>query len=203
MIENPKNTKNKPKRSNGFIVGVCLLSIAAMGGLSYASVPLYQIFCQVTGYGGTTKSADSGSDRVLERTITIRFDANTKDDLGWDFQPKQREITVKIGETAKIHYFARNLGKSITSGQATFNVTPMAAGAYFNKIECFCFTDTTLKPGEEIDMPVVFFIDPDIIDAEETQNLNTITLSYSFFKQKDDEPEVSSLFDGAKGKEKL
>jgi cytochrome c oxidase assembly protein subunit 11 len=137
--------------------------------------------CKVTGYGGTTQRVEQYSDRVLDREITVRFDANVSSGLPWDFKPVAREMKLKIGETGQAHYTATNIFSTPTAGRATFNVTPEMAGAYFNKVECFCFTDNTLKPGETLDMPVVFFVDPDIADVPELRNVKTITLSYTFF----------------------
>lgn len=171
----------RTQRSNKVVAGVCLAFFGGMVGMAYAAVPLYAMFCQVTGYGGTTQRVEQYSDRVLDRKITVRFDANTSGGLAWDFQPVARDVTMKIGETVQVHYAAKNLFDRPSSGRATFNVAPEMAGAYFNKVECFCFTDTTLKPGETMDMPVVFYVDPDIVDVPELKNLKTITLSYTFF----------------------
>ncbi len=176
------------ERKNMRVVAICASVVVGMIGVSYAAVPLYQLFCQVTGYGGTTQRVEQYSDAVLDRTIRVRFDANVSNALGWQFKPVQREVELKIGETTQISYLATNTGKDATSGQATFNVTPQAAGAYFNKVECFCFTETQLQPGESLDMPVVFFVDPDIVNAPETMNINTITLSYTFFPLETDKP---------------
>ncbi|MAW87400.1 MAG: cytochrome c oxidase assembly protein [Phyllobacteriaceae bacterium] len=151
-----------------------------MVGAAYAAVPLYDLFCRVTGYGGTTQRVDTYSDRVLARDITVRFDANTSG-VPWDFQPGKRSVTLKIGETTQISYQAHNRTERTVTGSATFNVSPSLAGAYFNKVQCFCFTETTLKPGESLDMPVVFYVDPDIVDQPELKDLRTITLSYTFF----------------------
>ena len=149
--------------------------------MAYAAVPLYAMFCQVTGYGGTTQRVEQYSDRVLDRKITVRFDANVAG-LPWDFKPVARDMTMKIGETAQAHLHGdQPVRPTPIAGRATYNVTPEMAGAYFNKVECFCFTDTTLKPGETLDMPVVFFVDPDIADVPELKNITTITLSYTFF----------------------
>lgn len=173
----------------------CLGFVSTMVGMSYAAVPLYQLFCQVTGYGGTTARVEQASDVILDQTIKIRFDANVSNALPWEFKPEIREIEIAIGETAQMDYLATNLFQSATHGTATFNVTPQAAGAYFNKIECFCFTETELKPGETINMPVVFFVDPDIVNYEETKNIGTITLSYTFFpdKDKDETPVAANI----------
>jgi cytochrome c oxidase assembly protein subunit 11 len=168
------------RRSNKVIAGVCLAFFGGMVGMAYAAVPLYAMFCQMTGYGGTTQRVEQYSDRVLDRKITVRFDANTSN-VPWDFRPATRDVTMNIGETTQVSYTAKNLSGQPTSGRATFNVTPEMAGAYFNKVECFCFTDTTLQPGETLDMPVVFYVDPDIADMPELKNITTITLSYTFF----------------------
>jgi len=187
---------------NGRIAFFCLAGVAAMIGVSFAAVPLYQLFCQVTGYGGTTQRVEQFSDTILDRTMTVRFDANASSGLGWDFKPVQRSVELRIGESTQVAYQAVNVVDRPTRGQATFNVTPQAAGAYFNKIECFCFTETTLEPGESIDMPVLFFIDPAIVDAPETKNINTITLSYTFFSL-DEEPALEAAADDAKQLERL
>lgn len=176
-----ERTDTQKERRNQKVAIACVAGFAGMIGVSYASVPLYELFCQVTGYGGTTQRVEQYSDTILDRTIKVRFDANTANSLPWDFTPKTREIEIRLGETAQVDYEARNLFSTPTSGRSTFNVTPLAAGAYFNKVECFCFTDTTLEPGDSLDMPVVFFVDPDIINSEELANIGTITLSYTFF----------------------
>jgi cytochrome c oxidase assembly protein subunit 11 len=182
------DTDQKKERSNRLVAGVCVAFFVGMVGMAYAAVPLYAMFCQITGYGGTTQRVEQYSDRVLDRKITVRFDANISSGLPWNFAPAQRDMTMKIGETAQAHYTATNIFSVPTSGRATFNVTPEMAGAYFNKVECFCFTDTTLKPGETLDMPVVFFVDPAIVDVPELKDITTITLSYTFFPIEKDEP---------------
>jgi len=168
-------------RRNRLVAMICIGFFGGMLGMAYAAVPLYDMFCKVTGYGGTTQRVDQYSDRILDREITVRFDANVSGGLPWDFKPVAREMKLKIGETAQAHYTATNMFSVPTNGRATFNVTPDMAGAYFNKVECFCFTDTTLKPGDTLDMPVVFYVDPDIVDVPELKNITTITLSYTFF----------------------
>jgi cytochrome c oxidase assembly protein subunit 11 len=178
----------KKERSNRLVAGVCLAFFGGMVGMAYAAVPLYAMFCQMTGYGGTTQRVEQYSDRVLDRKITVRFDANVSSGLPWDFKPARRDMTMKIGETAEAHYTATNLFDTPTAGRATFNVTPEIAGSYFNKVECFCFTDTTLKPGETLDMPVVFYVDPDIADVPELKDITTITLSYTFFPIEEERP---------------
>jgi len=168
------------RTSNKLVAAICVAFFGGMIGMAYAAVPLYAMFCRITGYGGTTQRVEQYSDRVLDREVTVRFDANVAG-VPWDFKPVERQMTMKIGETALAHYTATNIFPTPTAGRATFNVTPQMAGAYFNKVECFCFTDTTLKPGETLDMPVVFYVDPDIADVPELKNITTITLSYTFF----------------------
>ena len=168
-------------RSNRTVAIACLSFFVWMIGAAYASVPLYRIFCQVTGYGGTTQRVEQYSDTILDKTMKVRFDANTANGLPWDFKPVEREVTVRIGETTMIKYEARNLFDEPTYGRASFNVAPGRAGAYFNKVECFCFTDTTLQPGEDMEMPVVFFVDPEIVNDPDLKDVKTITLSYTFF----------------------
>lgn len=184
----------KIERSNRMVAVVCVAFFVGMIGMAYAAVPLYAMFCQVTGYGGTTQRVTQYSDRVLDRMVTVRFDANVSGGVPWDFQPVQRDVTMKIGETTQISYRATNLFDRPAAGRATFNVTPELAGAYFNKVECFCFTDTTLKAGETLDMPVVFYVDPAIVDVPELKNMKTITLSYTFFPI---EPSAAKAADAA------
>jgi cytochrome c oxidase assembly protein subunit 11 len=175
-------TDHKPKLSNGLIAGACVVFVTAMIGMAYAAVPLYQLFCQVTGYGGTTQVASQGASGVIDRVITIRFDANVSNDLNWSFAPVQRQIELRVGETALAFYRAESSASRATTGTAAFNVTPLAAGAYFNKIECFCFTEQTLEPGQLVDMPVNFFVDPAIDDDPDLASVTSITLSYTFFE---------------------
>lgn len=167
--------------ANRKVALACVAFFSGMVGLAYASVPLYELFCRVTGYGGTTRVADAPTGVVLDRTIKVRFDANTANGLGWDFAPMQREVEIRIGETTQIAYKAVNNAPMPNAASATFNVTPQAAGAFFNKMQCFCFTETSLEAGEALEMPVVFFVDPAIVDSKELENINTITLSYTFF----------------------
>ncbi|MCW0000397.1 cytochrome c oxidase assembly protein [Pararhizobium sp. YC-54] len=187
-MNKPEQPQQKKDRANGVIVMSCLAFVVGMTGMAYAAVPLYDMFCKVTGYNGTTKRVEQASDVILDKTIKVTFDANTASDLPWDFKPVQREIELKIGETVQIEFEAKNLSKKPTTGQAVFNVTPMVAGAYFNKVQCFCFTETTLQPGEEMKMPVVFFVDPEIVNAVETKGINTLTLSYTFYARQPSKP---------------
>lgn len=163
------------------IVGV----VAGMTALSFAAVPAYRAFCQITGFDGTTQRADKAADSVLTRKMTIRFDATVSDGLPWTFKPEQIDQTLHVGETGLAFYKAVNLTKSAVTGRATFNVQPAKAGIYFKKIECFCFTEQTLKPGESADMPVTYFIDPAIADDPNLDDVQTITLSYTFFPWED------------------
>lgn len=174
--------------ANKRIVIACSAFVVAMVGVSYAAVPLYQLFCQVTGYGGTTQRVEQMSDTVLDRKIKVRFDANVAAGLPWEFKPVEREVEIKIGETIQIAYTAENKSDQTTYGQATFNVTPMSAGAYFNKIQCFCFTENALAPGEVMNMPVVFFVDPEIVNDVDAKDVTTITLSYTFFPHAPEKP---------------
>lgn len=178
-----------PKRiSNLAIAGACLAFFGGMIGMSYAAVPLYQIFCQVTGYNGTTRRAEQASDVILDQKVSVHFDTNVGAGLPWTFEPDQRDTTLRIGETVEVRFHARNNSSEAWTGRAAYNVSPHYAGSFFNKLECFCFTDMTLKPGEEIDMPVVFFVDPDIVNQPEFVGLKQLTLSYTFYPSKDDKP---------------
>ena len=163
------------------VASLCGLLVLAMVGMSYAAVPLYRIFCEVTGYDGTTQRASAAPDSVLGREMNIEFDANIAPGLPWTFAPAQRRLKVRLGEEAMAHYRAvNNSGHSVT-GTAVFNVTPALAGRYFTKIQCFCFTEQTLEPGRAADMPVVFFVDPKLADDNNLASLTTITLSYTFY----------------------
>lgn len=180
------------QKSNRRLAVVCVGFFVGMIGMAYAAVPLYDMFCRVTGYNGTTQRVEQYSQTVLDKEITVRFDANIANGLGWDFKPKQREVTLKIGETIQVAYEATNITSRPLGGRATFNVTPQAAGAYFMKVECFCFTFNVLQPGETMEMPVVFYVDPEIVGVEELKNINALTLSYTFFPMSGEKPEVSS-----------
>lgn len=191
MNKTASNTPSNP-RGNARVLGLCLALVAGMGGLAYASVPLYQLFCQVTGYGGTTQVAQSADGvAVIDRKMQVRFDANSDSTMNWKFEPLTRQVTARLGEKVQISYVAENLSSQPITGMATFNVTPQSAGAYFNKIECFCFTDTRIGPGEKLDMPVVFYVDPALAEEREFQDLTTITLSYTFFPS-DEEPQANT-----------
>ena len=152
-----------------------------MVGAAYASVPLYKIFCQTTGFGGTTQRAAKAPDVTSDKIISVRFDANTSSGLSWRFQPKQTTMQVKIGEQNMAYFEAKNLGDKVSTGSAIYNVSPPTAGRFFDKIQCFCFTKQTLKPGETAEFPVVFFIDPDILKDADGKGTEEITLSYTFY----------------------
>jgi cytochrome c oxidase assembly protein subunit 11 len=167
-------------RTLTLLVGLVL----TMGSLSFAAVPFYSWFCRVTGYAGTTGVAEAapGADRILDRTITVRFDGNVAGGMPWTFKPVAREMTLRIGETGLAFFRATNTSGRIVAGTAAFNVAPDQAGAYFDKIECFCFTQQVLQPGETIDMPVSFFVDPAMVEDAEATLIKHITLSYTFYE---------------------
>ena len=167
-------------RKNRRLMVVLGTVAVGMVGLSYAAVPLYDLFCRVTGFAGTTQVAEEKSTAISQRAIKIRFDAMAAD-IEWAFQPVQRQIRLQIGENAVAFYRATNQSDRPLTGTATFNVTPLKAGAYFNKVECFCFTEQTLAPGESVDMPVAFFVDPEIETDPNLNDVKTITLSYTFY----------------------
>jgi len=158
------------------MVGVAV----TMGALAWASVPFYDWFCRVTGFGGVTQTAEAGSDVVLDRTIKIRFDASLERDMPWGFKPMQREMELKIGETGLAFYEAWNPTDRPIAGTASYNVAPYAAGGFFSKIDCFCFTEQVLQPGERVTMPVTFYVDPEIVEDREAKFAHVITLSYTF-----------------------
>jgi cytochrome c oxidase assembly protein subunit 11 len=160
---------------------------AAVGGmlaLAYAASPLYDMFCRATGFGGTPQVAQEGERPVLGRTVNVRFDSNVDANLPWRFTPLEREVKVKLGEERLVHYRVTNVSQRPIVGTSTYNVTPETAGAWFNKLQCFCFTEQLLLPGQSMDMPVVFFVDPEMDKDRRYDNVRTITLSYTFFEAK-------------------
>jgi cytochrome c oxidase assembly protein subunit 11 len=171
--------------------------VLGMTGMAFAAVPLYQAFCKVTGYGGATQEAQVAPTQVLERRIEVRFDANTSPDLPVEFAPKQTSEMLRIGETGLAFYRVHNLSSETIVARATYNVTPHIAGQYFAKLECFCFTDRVIAPGQEADLPVVFFVDPEIVSNPDTADINTLTLSYTFFRSTS--PEAQALREAAEG----
>ena len=155
--------------------------VAVMVGVSFAAVPLYSWFCRTTGFGGTTQVANAVPTQVSGRTITVRFDSNVAPGLPWQFEPERRTVDVKLGEVVTIYYSVTNESARVTTGQAGYNVTPPTVGIYFEKINCFCFTQQTMKPGEKRDMAVVFYVDPKLAKDSEQDTLGNITLSYTFY----------------------
>jgi cytochrome c oxidase assembly protein subunit 11 len=175
---------------NGMLAVLLVAVVAGMGGLVAASVPLYRLFCAATGYNGTTQRASAAPDDISSAYVTVRFDAQTSPDLAWDFRPEQAEVRVHPGQQTQVFFRAVNRSSEITTGSATFNVTPTKTGIYFDKLQCFCFTKQVLKPGEGKDMGVVFFVDPDMLTDPDTRDVRTITLSYTMFRAA--QPEIPS-----------
>jgi len=177
-------TQHMPEQGAGNrrILVILAVVVAAMVGLAYASVPLYQLFCQVTGYGGTTQvSGDAAVEILPDHPVRVRFDANTNPALNWRFEAVEAPVTLNPGEEVVINYRATNLGDTASAGTSTYNVTPVKAGQHFMKIDCFCFIEQTLQPGESVLMPVRFYIDPDIASEPGTADIDEIILSYTFF----------------------
>jgi cytochrome c oxidase assembly protein subunit 11 len=183
MSEIDQHQERRPRASkrHGAVAAVCALLVLSMAGLSFAAVPLYRLYCQVTGYQGTTQKAEKGSDIVLDRVVKVHFDANTAAELPWTFEPMQSSLEVKVGENTLAFYKATNNSDKPTTGTAVFNVTPDSVGSHFNKVQCFCFTEQRLEPGQSIEMAVSFFVDPAFVTDEETKNLSELTLSYAFY----------------------
>lgn len=178
------NLHRKMQRTALACVGIAV----GMVGLAYASVPLYDLFCKVTGFGGTPITrADNASD-VVNRTIAVRFDANVAPGLKWRFTPETPEVKVKLGETTTVLYKVTNTGDKPATGIATYNVQPDLAGTYFSKLECFCFTEQTLQPGETLESAVVFYVDPRLVEDSDVKDLSSITLSYTYFPSKGGKP---------------
>jgi cytochrome c oxidase assembly protein subunit 11 len=175
-----KRSNDTPAKNRRVALAAAALA-ASMVGLAYASVPLYKLFCATTGFGGTTQRAAAAPAQSQEQMVTVRFDANTAPSLLWSFHPVQNAMQVKLGEQAMAHYEATNLSTKTLTGTAVFNVSPPEAGAYFTKIQCFCFNEQTLKPGQRVDMPVVYFVDPSMLEDADTKALREITLSYTFY----------------------
>ncbi len=167
---------------NSRLAARLVLVAASMVGLSFAAVPFYSWFCQVTGFAGTPQKAAGASAEILDQTITIRFDANTDAGMPWEFRPVETEMTIRIGETGMAFYEAYNPTDRVIAGTAAFNVAPDIAGAYFTKIDCFCFTEQVLQPGERVQMPVTFYVDPEITRDGDTKQVQHITLSYTFYQ---------------------
>lgn len=190
--------KTTTEAKNRKVALYATLGVFGMVGLSFASVPLYDLFCRVTGYGGTTQQSDEVADVILDRDVTVRFDASVNSELLWEFKPVQIKTDMKVGQSAMAFYRAKNTSDEPITGTATFNVTPLKVGQYFVKVDCFCFTEQLLNPGQEVDMPVSFYVDPAIADDPNLDDVKTITLSYTFFRadeedEEDDESGVGEL----------
>lgn len=189
MSDAPTQQSPPPSRPAGH-AGVrrtamaCIAGVVIMVGLAYAAAPLYAIFCKVTGYGGTPRVAEANTTRRAERTVTVRLDSNVAPALGWRFEPESPTVTAHLGETVTAFFRLTNTGRRATTGIASFNVLPELSAGYFNKIQCFCFSDVTLEPGQTIDAPVVFFVDPKVDTDLDIKGVREITLSYSFFPSK-------------------
>ena len=171
-----------PSNTN-FAINLACIAIGMLA-LAYASVPLYRLFCATTGYGGTTREGIYTPGKAIDRSITIAFNADTDPALPWEFKPGEHSTTVRIGKQAFTHYTARNMSEKPITGRAVYNVVPFAAGPYFVKVECFCFKEQTLQPGQKVNMPVLFYLDPAIADDPNLKGLKNITLSYTFFEVK-------------------
>ena len=185
IVESYTTSQNRNRR-----IAICLGAlVVGMVGLSYASVPLYDLFCRVTGYGGTTQVADAKSNHiVMGHPVTVRFDANVNPALNWKFIPMEPKVMVNPGEEIVVNYRATNLGTLPSTGTSTFNVTPVKAGPFFMKLDCFCFIEQTLQPGQSVDMPVRFFVDPEIALDKNAKDIGEIILSYTFFPALRDDP---------------
>ena len=190
----PRDDKRRLRR-DVLVAAACGAFVALMVGAAYASVPLYSWFCKTTGFGGTTQVSEQAPDHVLGRMLTIRFDSNVTPGLPWKFEPEQNEINVRIGEVATVHYKIVNQAARAISAQASYNVSPPQVGSYFNKINCFCFTEQRLKAGETRELTVVFYVDPAIAQDRDQNDLNTITLSYTFYRQREPAPPLAEAPD--------
>jgi cytochrome c oxidase assembly protein subunit 11 len=200
-----KSAKAAPRLTrDALVASICGFVVVLMVGASYAAVPFYNWFCRATGFNGTTQVATSApSGKPLARTIAVRFDSNVSGGLPWKFEPEQTEIQVHIGEVVTVYYTVTNQSARTTTGQAAYNVAPLNVGSYFEKINCFCFTEQTFGPGETRQMPVVFYVDPSIANDHENDGLNTITLSYTFYPVRDPVPKPVAVGDGDKRKGNL
>jgi cytochrome c oxidase assembly protein subunit 11 len=199
-VENETTRQERPSASpekvsprgltrDAVVASICGFVVVLMVGASYAAVPFYNWFCRATGFNGTTQVATSVPAGVpLTRKVAVRFDANVAPGLPWKFEPEQNEVEVRIGEVVTVFYTVTNQAARVTAGQAAYNVAPLTVGAYFQKINCFCFTEQTMAPGEKREMPVVFYVDPALVSDSENDSLKTITLSYTFYPVRDPAP---------------
>jgi cytochrome c oxidase assembly protein subunit 11 len=212
-MENQQTTRREPTASqktasrrgltrDAVVASICGFVVVLMVGASYAAVPFYNWFCRATGFNGTTQVATSApSGAPLTRRIAVRFDSNVAPGLPWKFEPEQTEIEVNIGQVVTVFYTVTNQSARTTAGQAAYNVAPLTVGSYFQKINCFCFTEQTMAPGEKREMPVVFYVDPALAADSENDGLSTITLSYTFYPVRDPAPKplAASETDRRKG----
>jgi cytochrome c oxidase assembly protein subunit 11 len=189
-------TSAPPPRRDLLIAFCCGGLVAIMIGMSFAAVPLYSWFCRTTGYGGTTQVAKAAPQQTSDRTVTVRFDANVAAGLPWRFEPEQRTIDVKLGQVVTVYYAVTNEAARVTAGQAGYNVSPSTVGIYFEKINCFCFTEQTMKPGERRDMAVVFYVDPKLAEDSEKDRVDLITLSYTFYPARVPDQAAASTLPG-------
>lgn len=176
-MSSPPDLQQRNRRAGLLVLGI----VVGMVGLSFAAVPLYDLFCRVTGFGGTTMTATQAPDQIIDRELTIRFNTDTGTDLPWDFKADKSYVKTMVGQQTLITFHARNWTGRTTGGTALYNVTPAKAGKYFRKIECFCFGEQILNAGQSVDMPVMFFIDPAFANDKDMEDVTTITLSYTFY----------------------
>ena len=204
MSGSGKDTSRRTLTRDAVVASICGFVVVFMVGASYAAVPFYNWFCRATGFNGTTQVATAApSDAPLVRKISVRFDANVGPGLPWKFEPEQNEIEVRIGEVVTVFYTVTNQAARATTGVAAYNVAPLTVGAYFQKINCFCFTEQTMGPGEKREMPVVFYVDPALAKDSENDALKTITLSYTFYPVRDAAPKPLAAGEGDRRKGNL
>jgi cytochrome c oxidase assembly protein subunit 11 len=205
MEPTEKPTPARPRLTrDALVAAICGAVVVLMVGASYAAVPFYNWFCRATGFNGTTQVASSApSGAPLARKIAVRFDSNVAPGLPWKFEPEQTEIEVNIGQVVTVYYIVTNQSARATTGQAAYNVAPLTVGAYFQKINCFCFTEQTFAPGEKREMPVVFYVDPALVGDHDNDSLNTITLSYTFYPVRGPAPKPLAASEADKRKGNL